>query len=515
MAAVLCLAPAALAQAVATDAPRAVASPAVAPASTPATAPIAEAPKVEAPGPKPASAAAASAPPPAPAPAAAPVPTKGPLDLADDWIDQTKSPVPWFKWGADLRYRDEYLNSAGLNNSTAARGTKGDETNWQRYRARWWGTLTPVKNMDLNLRIEWEGRHFSAPDGTPTYNKEDVLIDAANVKLTNVLDSPLTLTLGRQDIILGDGWLVLEGTPYDGSRTIFFDAARGTYELKEINTTADFIYINNSFDSFGMLPPLLRFNPLATRTYQIEQNEQAFILWLTNRSIKNTEINGYYIYKENDRVVPMPFGGDDGHIHTFGARVAGQIDDHWKYRAEGATEFGTRNGQDLLAFGFNSRLTYTFNDPLANELRVSYEYLSGDNPNTKGTNEAWVPLWGRWPQWSELYVYTVAFTREQRIAEITNLQRLAFGWSMKPTDKLTLAVDYHLLFANENTQAGMPGFSSGGAFRGELLTMLATYQFTRHLKGHLLTEFFWPGNFYAAPNNNMATMLRGELYFTW
>ncbi len=92
-----------------------------------------------------------------------------------------------------------------------------------------------------------------------------------------------------------------------------------------------------------------------------------------------------------------------------------------------------------------------------NQLRVSFEYLSGDEPGTKGMNEGWVPLWGRWPQWSELYVYTVAFTGEQRIAEITDLERLAFGWSVKPTDKLTFAADYHLLFAPDERQGRHAG----------------------------------------------------------
>jgi hypothetical protein len=464
----------------------------------------------ESPGPKPLPASAAPPPPPAaekPAtPEAAPV-EKSFFDNIDDWIDKTKVPAPWLKWGGDFRYRDEYLNSAGLNNHSPAKGTKGDETNWQRMRARMWATVTPVKDVDFNIRFEWEGRHWSAPDGTPTYAQEQVVIDSANIVLRNLFGQPLTLTLGRQDIILGDGWLVLDGTPLDGSKTIFFDAARATYDIKAINTTADLIFIRQNAQGDALFEPIVDFEQ-----NNMEQDETGFILWVTNRSLKNTEINGYYIYKDNERVAA---NGDKGHIHTLGARIAQQIDEHWKYRAEGATEFGTRNDQSLRAFGFNSRLTYMFNDKLANQARVSYEVLSGDEPGTKGLNEAWVPLWGRWPQWSELYVYTVAFTKEQRVAEITNLQRLAFGWSCKPCPKMDVAVDYHLLFANQNTQAGMTGFSNDGAFRGQLLTALAQYQFTRHLKGHLLTEFFWPGNFYASPQTHMATMLRGELYFTW
>jgi hypothetical protein len=443
-------------------------------------------------------------------PEAAKPPATG-MDAADDWIDKTKTPVPWMRWGADLRVRDEYFNAAGLNKESPGTGTKAPETNWQRVRARWWTTVTPVKDMDLNLRFEWEGRHWSSPGEVhPSWAKEQVTIDTANIKLTNVLGTPLTLTLGRQDIILGDGWLVLDGTPFDGSRTIFFDAARGTYNFKEINTTADFIYINQNHRGDALIEPLLDF-----KQNVIEQDEQGFILWVTNRSIPKTEINGYYIYKAMDSAVAPPRGGDSGYIHTFGARIAGELSDNWKYRAEGATQFGERNGQRLQAFGFNSKLTYLFKDPLNNQLRLAYEFLSGDDPKTTGTNEAWVPLWGRWPQWSELYVITVAATLEQRVAEITNLHRIGMGWTINPLPKMAFAADYHLLFADENTQAGQAGFSQGNSFRGQLLTLLTTYDFTRHLKGHLLAEFFWPGHFYADPKDDMATMLRGELFFTW
>jgi hypothetical protein len=61
----------------------------------------------------------------------------------------------------------------------------------------------------------------------------DVYIDNAYVKLN--LDPLFGLTVnikgGRQDIIFGEGWLVLDGTPQDGSSTISFDAVRATYAL--------------------------------------------------------------------------------------------------------------------------------------------------------------------------------------------------------------------------------------------------------------------------------------------
>jgi len=308
----------------------------------------------------------------------------------------------------------------------------------------------------------------------------------------------------------------MDGTPADGSRTYFFDAARFAYNLPDAKTTVDMIYLVQNHRGNAVLPPLLSFNQNV-----VEQNEKGFVLWVANRSLPNTEIDGYYMYKDMDRALRVT-GSDDGYIHAFGARVAGDITDHWKYRAEGAHEFGRRNDQYLRAFGLNSQLTYLFKDKWNNQLRTFYEFLSGDDPNTRA-NEGFVLLWGRWARWSELYgLFAFPATGEGRVGDLTNLHRVGGGWSCNPTEKLELAADYHLLFAPENSMRHTgPGsstpasFSEEGKFRGELLTLCATYTFTKHLKGHILNEFFFPGNYYSKGANDAGVYLRGELYFTW
>ena len=96
-------------------------------------------------------------------------------------------------------------------------------------------------------------------------------------------------------------------------------------------------------------------------------------------------------------------------------------------------------------------------------MHCGYEYLSGDDPSTD-TNEAFDPLWARWPQWSENYVYTYAM--ETRIAETTNLHRVYGGWEFNPTKKTEICTFYNLLFADENTRKDSPtliNFSDSGS----------------------------------------------------
>jgi len=452
---------------------------------------------------------------PAPAPAppgenlAAP-PADSSQVFSEAWFNKTRNPVSWFKWGADLRARDEYFTNAITLNKDAV----GHEQHFQRYRTRLWSTVTPVKDLDINSRLVWEFRNYCLPHGTQSgslegirdVNFNEALFDNLNIKWSHILGQPATLTVGRQDIILGDGWLVLEGTPLDGSRTIYFDAARLNYNWEQAKTVLDLIYIQQYAQADKWIQPFNDQNkPL------VEQDQRGAILHVANKSIKDTEIDGYFIYTQDYNADEYP-GGVDADIYTFGGRYVRSFGEHWRYRAELAKQLGHKSMEDLCALGFNSRLAYFTNDSLNNNFRLSYEYLSGDDPDTD-TNEAFDPLWGRWPQWSELYVFTYA--PETSIASVTNLHRVGPGWSFNPTKQLEVCADYYLLFADQNPRGDQTGYSSDGKFRGQLVTAILRYTLNPHVKMHLLGEAFFPGNYYDDTKNDVAVFARYEVTFTW
>jgi hypothetical protein len=277
------------------------------------------------------------------------------------------------------------------------------------------------------------------------------------------------------------------------------------YDIEPIKTNIDLSYIEQGAEGDKHIEP---FND-RERTVT-EQDERGVILNVVNRCIPDQELGGYFIYKHMNAVAA---NGDDGDIYTMGLRGAGKLGKNWVYRAEAAAQTGRKNGDRLCAFGTNNRLTYQFHDALKNELRASYEFLSGDQDSTRGKDEGFDLLWGRWPQFSELYVYTYA--SETRIADLTNLHRLGLGWSFQPCEKIELSTDYHLLWANHNPLGGTAGFSDSGKFRGQLLTMLMKYTITDNIKGHLVGEAFFPGDYYDDTRNDPAVFARYELSFTW
>jgi hypothetical protein len=442
----------------------------------------------------------------------------------DQWCDRVKNPTPWFSWGGDLQLREVYANNyKTLNKSSATH-----EDIYERTRARIWTTIKPLTDMpdvEINARFYWQWYYFDEYPEVPNVSHQPTSehlsegsFDNLNLTMKNFLNTPSKLIIGRQDIFLGDGWLVADGTPIDGSVTGFFDAVRYIYDINDIATTADLIYIENHAQQDAFINPIDN-----TGVPYAEQDERGAIVYLTNKSFENTEISPYFMYKHAEKYLASGYNGD---IYVPGIRFAQKIDKNWRYRVEGAYEFGSKDGfnsdgtynndrEDLSAFGFNSQLNYFTNDELNNNYRLSYEFLSGDKPGDK-TNQGFDILWGRWARWSDLYADNVRIEANGgRPADFTNLHRIGPGWSFNPNKQIEIATDYYLLFADQNPLRDDPKFSNAGAFRGQLLTSVLKYNISKNIKGHLQGEVYLPGNYYAEGTRDWACFLRYEIVFTF
>lgn len=433
--------------------------------------------------------------------AVAPATSKSPSP-AEQWIKRSKEPTPWMSWGAELRLREEYYNNASTLNQEAT----DSEFNYQRTRTRIWSNLHPAPCWELDARLTWEWRNYVKPESREGAELDEMIFDHLNMRISPGQESPWSLTLGRQDIQFGNRWLIYDGTTVDGSRTDFFDAARLVYDWKEWQTVLNAIYVNQASAPDRWLPPINdQDRPLT------EEDTQAAILYVINKSIPHMQWDGYFIYKNDNKVLPR---GNDAEEYIFGARVEGERGNHWRYRFEFAPELGEKNGQDFRAFGANSLISYFVKDRLNNNFRLGYEYLSGDDPDTD-TQEGFDPLWSRRAQFSELLVFTFPLEAGGRLSEWTNFQRLGMGWSFNPLPKLEFSADYHFLLANENPQRGRPGYSVDGNIRGHLWSAVLKWTWTQHLSGHLWAEYFVPGNYYSDPMNDPALFFRAQIIATY
>ncbi len=466
-------------------------------------------------------------------PAAAPPPAQ--LSATEQMIKDIKNPTSWLNWGADFRARNEYFN----NLLTLNRDNPLHEQDYFRFRARLWATVTPVEDLSFAVRLAAEPREWMKEAGytpmrkTPTDGRTGLdmregIIDNLWIEYKNIADLPLTVKVGRQDIIpnrdslAGDGWLLSDGTPGDGSWTYYFDSARIKYELKDQHTTIEAMGIVQDPRDDGWLPTMNNQN-LA----QGDQREQGVVVQVANSSYKAANLTAYFIYKNDDKVsIHYPTVGDDADIYTVGGRINGMLDDHWQYWLEAAYQFGRKSdtrvqypsgssgaSRDLSAYGVNTRMSYLFKDRLNNQLTLSFELLSGDDGKTK-TDEMFDSLWGRWPRWSEIGLYSTA--AEARIGQQANLLRLGPTWTLNPIkDRMKFATSYYALFSQqEEATRGAAGlFSNDGHFRGHFTSAMIEYTFSKHMKGHLWGELLFPGDYYE--HKQMISFLRAEVMFTF
>jgi hypothetical protein len=455
-----------------------------------------------------------------------------------DALDAFHHPFDGLEMGLDLRLREVYThNFLSMNDQYGdTAGINDNDHHWQRYRTRWSTMWTLSPDVTFNTRLVWEFWTIDNPErhhvsGLKSLTKQDtdfreMIFDWMNIQWKNAFDLPMTLTVGRQDIILGTGWLVLDGTPADGSRTIFFDAVRANIDLAE-KTKLDLIGIVQYDDEAKWLQPINHRDWIHVTQ---KTDEVGFIGYITDKSIENTQLEGYYMYKKEE---PSSWAkgteswwstspGVDAEIHTFGGRVAQTLDKNWSYSVEVAKQFGKRDEESMTGLGSNNSLKYAFNDELKNEMTLMYEYLSGDNKSTH-KSEKFDTLWGDWPQYQrggDLQSYMWTF--EGALGEVANLHRTGVKHSFKPGKNWTMDTLYNLMWADQNGAGGVSQSaesqlktSQNSYFRGQMITGLLTYSCCKNFKTFFLVDYFIPGSYYDQSNRDHAIFSRISMEWTF
>jgi len=384
----------------------------------------------------------------------------------------------WGKFSFSERFRLETSdNTAGLS---AANGAAADYT---RIRTCVGFQYFPGQKWEGMIKFTNEFRHYFVPETTP-FKLDEVIFDQLYVKAKEAFDLPLAITVGRQNLSLGEGFVIWEGDPLDGSRSMYFNAVRADYALSPNHSLTIFYAYQPPTDN---LLPIINDQKKALND-QIEVGMGAYYTGIFD----SLNLQGYIIRKENHATSAKR----GSIIHTVGLRLHRPLMPHLSATAEIAYQSGTTSINDRRAGGGYGYVEYKtgLTKWYPQTLTIGSLYLDGDNPATV-TNEGWEPLFGRWPKWSDSYVYLLV--KETGIAYWTNLASIfgRLGFQITPTVKL--GVDYHHLMA-PHSPAALTSLYGNGRTRGDLVISKVSYQLSKAVSGHLLWEYFKPGNYYAA-----------------
>jgi len=417
------------------------------------------------------------------------------------------APPPIFRYGADFRLRQENFNYIPAQAGGFARG---GHNNYIRMRSRAWGELGPILKVSFKARLANEFRYWNAPDmaGKPAksdYRFPDEFVwDSLYIDIKKLMNETIDLRIGRQDLLYGNGMLVCDGTPGDGSRTFYFNAVKSTFTLSP----------QNSFDLVGVWVPYhdeLVMNDVNRDLIGNEQEESGGFLYWKNKDIEAMPMEFYYMFKHEGTYSKVsgtnaPVKCDAANWNTLGFRLMPKFNDELSGNLEVAGQLGRQGSANLKGYGVDAFLLYAVPvETLKPAIEGGVYYLSGNDPDT-ADNEGWNPLWARFPQRSELYVFSYDGSRWSNLAQPR--LRLNFG----PWQKWKGYLGASYMYAPEDDGPG-DGHERGWLYQGKVEYMVAENMLRPKdkLSTYILMDVLEPGNYYK--EDDTAYFLRWEVMY--
>jgi hypothetical protein len=442
-----------------------------------------------------------------------------------------------FDYGASLRLRQEiWDNVTHLGTTPSNAGTY--DRNFFRIRTQLWGKVEIDKNYGAYLRIANEAKYYNGPyllpqegpSATPTelkaWEEDEIFIDNLYADFKNIFGLPVDIRIGRQDFLgeFGDGFVILDGTPGDGSRSFYFNAAKVVIKPHKDHSVT-LAYLKNPKTDIYM--PVVH-TAIDNSNYWWNKrilnvsDESGFVVYGKSK-FDIVALEPYYIYKTEDKfTIPgTSVWIQRSHLNTVGARIA-VTPENWTIKAEYAHQFGEyTDGTKRQGDGLNASVGYKFKTvPLKPELEVGYVYLSGDDPHS-AKNEGWDPLFSRAPMWNELYIYTLINETLRYGGAIpgywTNLQIFRANLKLNIADNTAFSLGYNYMLAPESNGGFTPAvspviYSGTDKDRGHLFLGMLTHKFSKKIDAFVQAEHFLPGDYYT-PETRSATFFRWQLQF--
>ncbi|MFY0626119.1 MAG: hypothetical protein JXR07_07490 [Reichenbachiella sp.] len=411
-------------------------------------------------------------------------------------------------WDSHVRARHEFWNNQETLNDDI-----DDLYSFIRVKLHLGGGIRVSENIRIYTRIVSEGRfygHKGSLDSTVNdyfqereRGKFELLLAQFNFEWKNLLNNKLDIKIGRQNLHdqgFGGQWLIGDGTPLDGSKTFYFNAARFTYSINKYSSL-DLVGVINTAED----PLVIYSDNDITRTNIT--NEQGGWVWYKNKYFDQYPIDFFYLFKHENG------GGgyqreEESNIHTVGFHLKPEVGLFWA-DAQFAAQTGTYGELDRRGLGSIIYAGLQFKNHRSSfKVGPWYMYLSGDDPNTENF-EAFNNLFGGYPNDDELYINTWA--KESGTSMWTNINLPGLFVEYMPTYKYNLRFWYHYMRANEN----MTGeFYGQGKERGHMIMFKGMAEFTNNFKAYYMFEFLAAGNFYfQSADNAILNRINLEWYF--
>ncbi len=350
----------------------------------------------------------------------------------------------------------------------------------------------------------------------------NVELDLAYVTFAEMFGYPVSLTIGRQELKYGEGFLI-----GDGYNDIYW-----IYGLDEESKWKTAAYIYGPRKAFDAIKFSGKYDNSTvdvikakiTEGYGIGNDVDLYgVNW-------NLNAGDYGIYDFG--LFYQKYNADDptisGKNETTALAIRGEGTIPWvtvgslKAKAEVVKEWGkvdsSRSGtgeeENLNAWGGYAGLNYTFDNPYEPYIGITYTRLTGDKKTTD-EREGFNPLYQdeKYGEIADAILYGGRATN----AKITQL-----GLGVSPNEKLNLGLDYYIFETDQ--AAGSPYYIKGESDSRKLGTewdLAVTYDYTEDVQFGLTYAVFTPGkqikdyNDYYNSKDAQARVLVGSVKVTF
>ena len=386
-----------------------------------------------------------------------------------------------FRYGADERARWEYFDHIPSKVDVPDYSRNG-ENDYFRFRTRIWSEFDILPSVTARARIVNESRSWLYPDMSQKPQKsssewpDEWIFDNLYLEARDLLDKTVDIRAGRQDLQYGNGRVILDGTPGDGSRTLYFNAVKATIKAIPDSKLDIFGIYNPPEDQWAINGAQRDLSAFSKAPEGVTESGAG--MYLKNSTLKNMPFESYLIYKRESaydqpvkadatgKFPPPSFAwqtldtsakvlrNPDNDIETAGCRLMPVFNDNLSGNLEVAGQYGQHGDTDMHGYMVDAYLEQKLAViPTSPVLKGGVYLLSGDNPKT-ATDEGWNPLWARYPQSSELFVF--AYDAEQSAGRWSNLIDPNLSLSVTPAkwSKTTASIHYLAAFEADGNGGG-------------------------------------------------------------
>lgn len=257
--------------------------------------------------------------------------------------------------GGSLRIRGDYFDFGKQN------GTHVNSESIVEERVRLNVKADFTENVNAFVEFDsygWWGDNFrsnylTGVDKAPTTNEANIF--QAYVEANNMWGTNLRARIGRQEITLGNGWLLGNNDTMAFYYGLSFDALRLTY-------ATDLFRIDAIASKLADASPA-----------QEDGDTDFYTVYGSYLGIENVTLDAYWMFIRDAAVAP-----GSRETHTFGLRGAGKVG-AFDFESEAAYQLVNRENLDSSdAWGGNVEFGYTFDSALKPRAYVGGAYFEGD-----------------------------------------------------------------------------------------------------------------------------------------